>query len=58
VLATTKVDANRAALAVGLRMLGLSELAMPRAVEIRTALPLLGSGKIDYVTLSRELTAV
>lgn len=57
ILVTTKVDADRATLAEGLRRLGLSELAVPRAVEVEETLPLLGSGKIDYVTLGRRFTA-
>lgn len=57
ILVTTKVDADRTALAEGLRARGFSELAMPRRVVTRPALPLLGTGKIDYGRLEREVTA-
>ena len=55
VLATTVPDLDRATLAAGLKGRGLSELAMPRTIERRDRLPLLGSGKVDYVALAGEL---
>ena len=55
VLATTDPGLDRAALVAGLKARGLSELAVPRSIVHRAALPLLGSGKVDYVGLRDEL---
>jgi len=55
VLVTTAPELDRAALAAGLKGRGLSELAMPRGIERRERLPVLGSGKVDYVGLGKEL---
>lgn len=54
VLVTTAAEADRTALAAGIRAEGLSELLVPRRVLVRAELPLLGSGKVDY----RALTAL
>jgi acyl-[acyl-carrier-protein]-phospholipid O-acyltransferase / long-chain-fatty-acid--[acyl-carrier-protein] ligase len=51
VLVTTAPAADRGALAERFRETGLSELALPRAIVRRDKLPVLGSGKTDYVTL-------
>jgi len=53
VLFTTDGALSREQLAATARQLGLSELAVPRRIEKIDALPLLGTGKIDYVTLKQ-----
>jgi acyl-[acyl-carrier-protein]-phospholipid O-acyltransferase/long-chain-fatty-acid--[acyl-carrier-protein] ligase len=48
VLVTTQPDAARAALSARARADGMSELNVPKRIEIVSSLPLLGSGKTDY----------
>ena len=57
VLVTSHKDAQRSVLATAARTAGLPELFVPRAIATVDAVPLLGSGKIDYVSagqLARE----
>ncbi|MDR1935472.1 MAG: bifunctional acyl-ACP--phospholipid O-acyltransferase/long-chain-fatty-acid--ACP ligase [Candidatus Accumulibacter sp.] len=53
VLFTTLAGLDRAALQRAARQLGLPELAVPRKIVRLEALPLLGTGKTDYVSLKR-----
>ncbi|MDR1850316.1 MAG: AMP-binding protein, partial [Zoogloeaceae bacterium] len=53
VLFTTDEGMNRAALQKAAQHLGISELAIPKKIVRVEALPLLGTGKTDYVTLKR-----
>lgn len=53
VLLTTQRDATTGALLAQARTKGSAEIAVPRSVRIVDALPLLGTGKVDYVTATR-----
>ncbi len=52
VLITTKPGATRAEVQAWLRIKGASEIMAPASVVVLDALPLLGSGKVDYVKLN------
>jgi acyl-[acyl-carrier-protein]-phospholipid O-acyltransferase/long-chain-fatty-acid--[acyl-carrier-protein] ligase len=51
VLFTTSKNLLREQLGAAAKSLGCPELAVPRLIRTVTALPLLGSGKVDYVRL-------
>ncbi len=53
VLLTTQADAAPSALLAQARDHGMAEIAVPRIVRVVDSLPLLGSGKIDYVAATR-----
>jgi acyl-[acyl-carrier-protein]-phospholipid O-acyltransferase/long-chain-fatty-acid--[acyl-carrier-protein] ligase len=53
VLLTTKPDASAAALLAAARERGVAEIMVPRVVRSFAAIPLLGTGKIDYVTATK-----
>jgi acyl-[acyl-carrier-protein]-phospholipid O-acyltransferase / long-chain-fatty-acid--[acyl-carrier-protein] ligase len=57
VLFTTAVGLGREQLLAAARSCGAPELAVPRVVETVTAIPLLGSGKTDYVKLKQMAEA-
>lgn len=57
VLATSQPRADRTPLFERARAEGLSELYLPKRIRILPALPLLGSGKIDYPALTALLAA-
>lgn len=52
VLFTTAAQASAAALQAWARANGVAELAIPRDIRIVAALPVLGTGKLDYVTMT------
>lgn len=54
VLFTTDGTLNRELLQTTARAQGIPELAIPRKIQVVDALPLLGTGKIDYVTLKEK----
>ncbi len=56
VLVTDCEEAARPALAAGAREAGLPEIFVPRAIVKVGAVPLLGTGKIDYVSAARLAT--
>jgi len=53
VLFTTDPALNRDLLATKARELGIPELAVPRKIRLVEALPLMGTGKVDYLSLQR-----
>ncbi|MDR1888543.1 MAG: bifunctional acyl-ACP--phospholipid O-acyltransferase/long-chain-fatty-acid--ACP ligase [Zoogloeaceae bacterium] len=53
VLFTTDAALQRSALQSSAKTLGIPELAVPRVIVHVNALPLLGTGKVDYVALKR-----
>lgn len=55
VLLTTQRGATGAALLAHARSKGAAEIAVPRIVRPVEALPMLGSGKVDYVTAIRMI---
>lgn len=58
VLFTTATSVIREQLAVQARLLGIPELAVPRKIIRVEALPLLGTGKVDYPRLHQMAEAV
>lgn len=54
ILFTEYADASRKALVAQVKKEGLSELLIPKRIEIIDDLPILPSGKIDYVSLLDE----
>lgn len=57
VLFTTAPSLGREQLSAVARSTGAPELAVPRVVQFANAIPLLGSGKTDYVTLKQMAEA-
>jgi acyl-[acyl-carrier-protein]-phospholipid O-acyltransferase/long-chain-fatty-acid--[acyl-carrier-protein] ligase len=54
-LATTQPDATAKALLHHARERGVAEIMVPRLVHVLPTLPVLGTGKLDYPTIEREL---
>ena len=57
VLFTTAPDLSRERLMAAAKVAGSPELSVPRSIRHVEAIPLLGSGKTDYVTLKRMAEA-
>jgi acyl-[acyl-carrier-protein]-phospholipid O-acyltransferase/long-chain-fatty-acid--[acyl-carrier-protein] ligase len=53
VMFTTLKNPDRKDIATGLKRLGLADLAIPKNIFTLDELPILGSGKTDYVTMNR-----
>ena len=53
VLFTTDASVTREAMIAAAQAMGIPELAAPRKIQVVAALPLLGTGKTDYVTLKK-----
>ena len=51
VLFTTEPTAERGALLTAFKEKGLSELAVPKTIRVVEEIPLMGTGKVDYVKL-------
>jgi acyl-[acyl-carrier-protein]-phospholipid O-acyltransferase/long-chain-fatty-acid--[acyl-carrier-protein] ligase len=56
VLFTTDSDLTREQLAAAAKGLGYPEIALPRRIRVVDNLPLLGTGKVDYVHLKQKAT--
>ncbi|HYW15394.1 MAG TPA: AMP-binding protein [Allosphingosinicella sp.] len=52
ILFTTRKDADSKGLQAWARANGVTELMIPRDIRVMDALPVLGTGKLDYVTLT------
>ena len=52
VLFTTQPNAQRQELLAAFKESGLSELAVPKTIRVLTEMPLMGTGKVDYVKLA------
>ena len=57
VLLTTRPGATLGALLAHARAFGAAEIGVPRTVQVVDALPLLGSGKVDYAAAARMVEA-
>jgi acyl-[acyl-carrier-protein]-phospholipid O-acyltransferase/long-chain-fatty-acid--[acyl-carrier-protein] ligase len=55
ILATTKPGATRAEVQAWMKTQGASEIMHPAAIVVLDAIPLLGSGKTNYVALTKDL---
>ncbi len=55
ILATTHAGATKAEIDAWMKIKGASAIMAPASVVVLDAVPLLGSGKTDYVTLARTL---
>ena len=53
ILFTSLTQPDRMTISIGLKGQGASELMIPRILVHMDEIPLLGSGKTDYVTLTR-----
>ncbi len=51
---TENTQASRAELVAHFKAQGLAEIYLPKRVEVKDDIPLLGSGKVDYVTLEKN----
>jgi acyl-[acyl-carrier-protein]-phospholipid O-acyltransferase / long-chain-fatty-acid--[acyl-carrier-protein] ligase len=55
ILATTKPGATRAEVQTWMKIKGASEIMHPASVVVLDAIPLLGTGKTNYVALAKAL---
>ncbi len=55
ILATTRANATRMEALTWMKIKGASEIMFPGSVIVLDAIPLLGSGKTDYIALARVL---
>lgn len=57
ILVTTFADAKRDAITAYMKAHHVSELAIPKRIMVVSKMPLLGTGKIDYVTLKEYVVS-
>ena len=55
VLFTTRKDADARSLQAWARANGVTELMVPRDIRVLEALPVLGTGKLDYVSMQKAV---
>ena len=55
VLVTDYPDANSSSLQAYFKARGITSLALPKTIQVRAQLPVLGTGKIDYRTLQESV---
>jgi acyl-[acyl-carrier-protein]-phospholipid O-acyltransferase/long-chain-fatty-acid--[acyl-carrier-protein] ligase len=58
VLFTTDKNMNRESLSTAAKLLGMPEITVPRKIQVIDTLPLLGTGKTDYVSLKQMAEAI
>jgi acyl-[acyl-carrier-protein]-phospholipid O-acyltransferase/long-chain-fatty-acid--[acyl-carrier-protein] ligase len=58
ILFSTDAELTRERLLEAARAAGLPEIAVPREIRVLAALPLLGTGKVDHVTLKKMAESV
>ena len=58
ILATSKPGATRAEVQTWMKIKGASEIMCPSSVVVLDAIPLLGSGKTNYVALAKALREI
>ena len=56
ILATTKPGATRTEVQAWMKTKGASEFMHPSSVQVLDEIPLLGSGKVNYVALAKALS--
>ncbi len=57
VMMTEKADAERSAIVAYVKQHGISELSLPKTIHKVDSIPLLGTGKVDYVSIKEQIAS-